>query len=335
MIINYSKFKKKSPVTQKLIFQFSQYPGRELHPSENNGKPHSPNVINIDLDSERSRNVVTTKNFPVGEPIDSKEYSPSPFINMRQPFMPFRGETTEMWKANRRLPSQQPPPQPITAHSNKNSNPSPTGTGRPPPDERQIIRMSQPPSPRAKSSSIPSENYHYPSPPCGVPQTSSPHRFLDCYMKNRIVEVMRTEDDKRPEDGSSDSQRRTPQQQQQQRSSHLAKDIDRSSTPGDMVIDEDGPTNQSTLIQNHVTPHGHHPHSAHLNSQFAQPPVTTFATTYAYPFNALTVAAASLPPPIKTNIDGETPARNNPPLPPAQEPKPLLSAQYEALSDED
>lgn len=63
---------------------------------------------------------------------------------------------------------------------------------------------------------------------------------------------------------------------------------------------------------------------------------TPFAPqTYAYPFSALNVAgaAANLPPPIKTaHLDGESGGRGQAP---PQEPKPLLSAQYEALSDED
>lgn len=293
-------------------------------------------MINIDLDSERNRNVVTSKPFPIGDPNDGKEYAASGFMAMRQqPFMQFRGESTEMWKANRRLPSQQPPPppQPVSAHANKPpGGVAGPGVGRSAPDERQIIRMSQPPSPRSKSSA-PAENYHYMGAPCGVPQSPSPHRFdiINCYMKNRIVEVMRTEDDKRAEE-ANEAQRRTPQQ----RPAHHAKD-DRSSTPGDMVIDEEPPQQSiPSSMASRVSPHIHHGHPAHHNSQFAQPPVTTFATTtYAYPFSALNVAPAPLPPPIKSTIDGEPPTRANLPLPPAQEPKPLLSAQYEALSDED
>lgn len=58
-------------------------------------------------------------------------------------------------------------------------------------------------------------------------------------------------------------------------------------------------------------------------------------TTYAYPFSALNVSSASanLPPPMKTgHIESDSQARNQTQ---PQEPKPLLSAQYEALSDED
>lgn len=58
-------------------------------------------------------------------------------------------------------------------------------------------------------------------------------------------------------------------------------------------------------------------------------------STYAYPFSALNVssAAGNLPPPMKSaHVDSDSVSRGQAP---AQEPKPLLSAQYEALSDED
>lgn len=59
-------------------------------------------------------------------------------------------------------------------------------------------------------------------------------------------------------------------------------------------------------------------------------------STYAYPFSALNVAgaASSMPiPQIKTaHIENESSQRSGATQ---QEPKPLLSAQYDALSDED
>lgn len=113
-----------------LTFRFSiiqnfQFPGRDLHP-ENNGKSHSPSVINIDLDSDR-RNPVLTKSITLGELTDSiiaKDYSPKPFLPLRQTaFMQYRPDQAEIWKMNRRLsqkdgistpqpppPSQLPPP---------------------------------------------------------------------------------------------------------------------------------------------------------------------------------------------------------------------------------
>lgn len=82
----------------------------------------------------------------------------------------------------------------------------------------------------------PPENYHYVPAHSRIPsQQQSGHQFaLDCYVKNRIVEAMRTEDDKRDD---LSEQRRTPQSQPTS-SSHHNKEMDRS-TPSDMVIDED------------------------------------------------------------------------------------------------
>lgn len=91
-----------------------QFPGRELHP-ENNGKMSSPNVINIDLDSDRGRNSqLLTKNITIGELTDSiitKDYSPHP-LNALRPPMQYRLETNDVWKFNRSrmTPKDGPPP---------------------------------------------------------------------------------------------------------------------------------------------------------------------------------------------------------------------------------
>lgn len=62
----------------------------------------------------------------------------------------------------------------------------------------------------------------------------------------------------------------------------------------------------------------------------------SFTPSTYYPFSALNVSSAgatNLPPPMKAaHGDSEAAARSQVPT---QEPKPLLSAQYEALSDED
>lgn len=106
---------------------------------ENNGKSHSPNVINIDLDSDR-RNPVLTKSITLGELTDSiiaKDYSTNPFMPLRNTaFMQYRPDQAEIWKMNRRLsqkdgistpqqqqqpPSQLPPPQSHQGKSSSNS----------------------------------------------------------------------------------------------------------------------------------------------------------------------------------------------------------------------
>lgn len=336
-----------------LLLQIS---ARDLHAAvaENNGKSHSPNVINIELDTDRGRNQVVTKSITLGELTDTiitKDYSPTPFLPLRQPpFPPYRNpesiSTTENWNYNRRMQQkeaqQHQSPSPQQQHHSTAKNPAP---GRSTPDDRHIIRMAQSPSPRNKSfheSATPPVSYHYP-PGAGLPPnagrpppptSASGHQFaLDCYVKNRIAEAMRTEDDKRAEE-LHERDRRTPLQQQPPGSSaHHNKDVDRSGTPADMVVDEDASSNAASSTSS-PRPPLHHPL---INSQYGTPPVTTFAaaTTYAYPYSALNVSAApsSLPPPLKPSNDNES--NNRPQAPPAQEPKPLLSAQYEALSDED
>lgn len=121
-------------------------------------------------------------------------------------------------------------------------------------------RSASPRAPKAYHESItPPENYHYASAAAAAAahsrampsQPGSGHQFaLDCYVKNRIVEAMRTEETDKRGDEISEQQRRTPLERPQPSSSvHHNKDIDRSSTPGDMVIDEESqarPASRST-----------------------------------------------------------------------------------------
>lgn len=88
-------------------------------------------MINIDLDSERSRNPVLTKSITLGELTDSiitKDYSPNPFMPLRQPFMQYRPDSAEMWKVNRRISqkdgSQQPQPQQLQPPASYNQGKS-------------------------------------------------------------------------------------------------------------------------------------------------------------------------------------------------------------------
>lgn len=314
----------------------SQFTARDIHQSitENNGKSHSPNVINIDLDSDRSRTQVVTKSITLGELTDSiiaKDFSPHPFIPLRQPFMPYHQDsivTTDQWKYNRRM-QQQKEEHHQQQQQQPASNKNPSGRSSVP-DERQIIRMAQPPSPRTKqfheSASPPDGHFYQISAPPTMqninrtvqPPPQSPHHpfALHCYVKNRIVEAMRTEDEKRADETSAHERRITPQ-------SHH-KDNDRSSTPGEMIIDEDVIAIPSSSATSSLD---------HHNVQYTQPPVTSFAptATYTYPFvssGAGSVQLSQSMPPSSQHLDDQK--RNS-----QQEPKPLLLAQYEALSDED
>lgn len=291
-------------------------------------------MINIDLDSDRSRNSVLTKSITLGELTDSiinKDYSPNPFLPLRQPFMQHRPELTDMWKMNRRSTPHQPPPRSATSESRNITTESRHAVPSAISSRSDSRNPSSSDTRHYHESVTPPENYHY----VGVQSmnsriTQQPQRFaLDCYVKNRIAEAMRTTDDgKRPEE-YHDSQRRTPQR-----------------TPPDMIIEEEASTTNTSSSSNvpssaqHILSKSYtYPsHLAEINSvgQSPQPPpATTFSTTtYAYPFSALNVsgATATLSPSIKTAIAIDTERCNMPPL---QEPKPLLSAQYEALSDED
>lgn len=216
----------------------------------------------------------------------------------------------------------------------------------------EINSSARPASPRTtkayhESITPPESNYHYApsSAHSRIPsqQGSGPQFALDCYVKNRIVEAMRTEETDKRGDDIPEQQRRTPQERQQPSSSvHHGKDVDRSSTPGDMVIDEESQRPASgkfscILIKtncSHISAIDSNELSILISDRKENWPAFT-SSTYAYPFSALNVssAAANLPPPMKTaHVDSDAAARSQAP---AQEPKPLLSAQYEALSDED
>ncbi len=325
-----------------------QFTARDIHQSitENNGKSHSPNVINIDLDSDRSRTQVVTKSITLGELTDSiiaKDFSPHPFIPLRQPFMPYHQDsivTTDQWKYNRRMQQQKEEQQHHQQQQQQQQQQQPpsnkNASGRSSvQDERQIIRMAQPPSPRNKQfheSASPPDGHFYQiaAPPTmqninrSVQQQQPPqsphHPFaLHCYVKNRIVEAMRTEDEKRADETSAHERRITPQ-------SHHNKDNDRSSTPGEMIIDEDVITIPSSSSASSGI-------IDHHNAQYTQPPVTSFAptATYTYPFvssGAGSVQLSQSMPPSAQHMDDQKRTSQ-------QEPKPLLLAQYEALSDED
>lgn len=328
--------------------------------SENNGKSHSPNVINIDLESDSNsqkiptRNIAgtETKSITLGELADSiitKDFSPNPLL--RPTLLPFPenlSNPNELWKYTsvRRT---------AVTSSGKDEMVGKTQVGRSTPDERNVIRITQPQSPR-KSAGV----YHEPiSPPEGHFQqidrrqisgsqlTSSSVEFqLDRYMSNKIVEAMRTSDEKIRQDEHNES--RSQQQQQssaqqqassqgQQQLSHAKEIIDRSSTPGDMVIDDE----RTNCEQNQVNTTIQYSQHSHLPQTST---VTTFApTTYTYPYSALNVVSGAAPLPTQGTISSTNKQSNSdleqapPPRPqplPA-EPKPLLSAQYEALSDED
>ncbi|XP_069966697.1 uncharacterized protein Smr isoform X2 [Bactrocera oleae] len=193
------------------------------------------------------------------------------------------------------------------------------------------------------------------------------------YVKNRIVEVMRTEDEemqhqhahndlrggKDLHDGTvGNTMRKTPNQYDDGRDNRRVSAVSSSGNSG-------GSSNNDahhSIVSSQPPP---------LGAYQPQPPVTTFATTtYAYPYSALNVpsSVAGLAPSSQmttsqlsslghqapTSHIGKQPSSHSMSITgsggvamtvsggvsasggaTAVEPKPLLSAQYEALSDED
>lgn len=247
----------------------------QLNNSENKtSKSLSPNVINIDIDSDSllvhqnrregiSGNSSSVKNITLGELTESiitKDYSPnpSPYLALRPPLISYSTAGTtgvetivmaEQWKSRR--------PSAVTTPSKEEQlhrQETLKGPGRLTPEDRHIIRLAQSPGPRGKFhesvSPEASHFFHLGTPVSRVgsvgvggnvgnagsgPLTVSGGRdnfALDFYVKNRIVEAMRTEDEKRSADSSA------------------------------MVMVLDGSANRNER-QQQSSPHNFHNHSPH------------------------------------------------------------------------
>ncbi|XP_066149114.1 uncharacterized protein Smr [Euwallacea fornicatus] len=220
----------------------------------------SSSIINVDLDGE-----AVNKNLTVKELTDS--VISHDFNTRAGAYYHLQQQESEQWKRRLQVQQQQ------KEESKRAVTPHQTAQ-QPQQDERQIIRIAQSQKYHHEPVSPP-ENNHWSDQNYRRYQQPPSHMSPLDYVKNRIVEVMRTEDDKKDIQDAH------------------AQDKDRSDSPGDMVIDEEKHENdfgsqQSADSQRH--PQGGYPYS------------------YVH----------------KENDS----VRNN-------EPKPLLSAQYEPLSDED
>lgn len=366
-------------------------------------KSHSPNVINVDIDSDSK---TQTKNITLGDIADSiitKDYivrqnaaaqagqgpqfarynatqgtkTPPNLIHNQDSIV-----TTDQWKYNRKMlqqhqqqqqqqhqqfqqmqqQQQQKQKEEIQIRNNSNAGRPPSGPSSD--DGRHIIRMAQTPSPRSKS------NFHEPVSP---PETNAPHFYpshphmdhrsaqqqqqqqqghpqmqhlqhnkapqvpqqtstfmMERYVKNRIVEAMRTEDVSGNEQSGSEKSQKEMQ--------------DRNASPGQMIIDEDRPKSSGGQQNASNTSKS----SAKLDSQthhlIYQTPTSRVSSQQPqqyYPFSALNVSAAvgptganPLPPPvqIKTSGPNDSNLGQNPAM---DTQRPIMSDQYEALSDED
>lgn len=131
---------------------------------------------------------------------------------------------------------------------------------------------------------------------------------MECYVKNRIVEAMRT----------TDAEKRGLEQQNHH------KEKEERGSPGDMVIDEERPQSAGEKKE-HPNMFQGRPGSQPHHQQFQA------TGTYAYPYSALNVSAGA---PITISAKANAESLDSRPNP-MMESKPLLSAKYEALSDED
>lgn len=204
----------------------------------------------------------------------------------------------------------------------------------------------------------------------GGPQVVQNHAFDTMkYVQNRIVEAMRTEDDHRAGGGVVGAGGPSVNDHDHHHNDHRMKDSHEPRKTPNQYDDRDGGRRSASSDSSHPSSLGGG------GVSYQQTPVTTFAaTTYAYPYSALNVpnSASGLPPPPQMSLNTAHQMQSSSGASAhkqpthilhggsvhdagpnstvsttsgvgggggqggaANEPKPLLSAQYEALSDED
>lgn len=285
--------------------------------SDNNGKSISPNVINIDIDPNGTPNASTVAKIKLGdlaESIITKDYGPTPFQSLRPSFSQQYQEpisSSEQWKQNKRMQQKED----ILSKISMSSETVAIS------DDRQVIKITQSPSPRQRNV------FHEPVSPTdsqiffhdkrNLPAPVSQEFTLDCYVKSRIAEAMRTEGDKRSDEGELKG------------SHHSEHNIKTNLQEQSMM----NVMNQTITIGGKDEP-----------TSSANASITPF-----YPYSALNMVASGaqiLSPNVlsESNLESDNAANVQSKSTISQislqgshlaEPKPLLSAQYEALSDED
>ncbi|KAJ9589596.1 hypothetical protein L9F63_017181, partial [Diploptera punctata] len=292
------------PTSQQQQQQGSSQPPSSLHVPESNGKvspmksSHSPSVVHLDHEGPPSSQPSdsASKPFTLNEHIDSiisKDFSGSNAppssggygqqphhrgMYASTPHHPFHMappvSTSEMlahehnsWKLRRALQQKEMERErEKSAASSRSSTPSMQA------DERQIIRIAQPASPRGNTPAG-SKTAQYHVEPVSPPESSGGRKPGSAgkslspfdYVKNKIVEVMRTEDEKSDQDEGRG----------------------RCDSPGDMVIDE---SSVAVSQQNSGTVEGSGPNATTVPSSVAPAFVPT------YPFSALGVLSAARSP---------------------------------------
>lgn len=278
----------------------------------------SPNVINVEIDADSSSSSVVTK-MKLGELADSiinKDYGPPVTNQLRikhllpsqyQPQEVATSSHEEQWKhsLNKRILVKDE----HEGHGIEKQHFS---------DDGNMLRSILPLSPRNQSliePISPPESSIYDK---RALASQSSEFALDCYVKSRIAEAMRTESDKRNIDEQD-----TKRCMQNQNQSPTVKDDNKMLLLAEQIHDDE-------LNRRDV-------HEQRSSSSFS-------STSYTYPYSALSMSAGSnsvLPINQVAIQNSDKPSSlvissiSNIQKVIQDEPKPLLSSKYEALSDED
>lgn len=175
---------------------------------------------------------------------------------------------------------------------------------------------------------------------------------LDYYVKSRIAEAMRTEGDKRIGEekdiqlvqvtnrtkSSSQQQQQQQHDEEQYRGPGGGGSDNRGGGGGMKMQDNDSmpPTSQHQQQQQQHQP----PPGQEMKGPGGLMPQISYSQAYAYPYSALnmvpnTSTSLSVKQVCSSSNPDNSASSTAPPGSTINEPKPLLSAQYEALSDED
>lgn len=379
-----------------LIFQSNRDPLSRLQ-AENNGNSHSPNVINVDVDSSelarhtQSANMSQKPNITLNHitdaviakdpsfgahaqhlgfgqlPPGSINFIRQSIANSMQNKTPSTQSiissgsmgqeqivSTDQWNRHRRIQQQQQKEE--MAKSGNNGGPQ----GRSTPDDRQIIRMAQTPSPRNKIPyepvSPPESQQHYyqqqakplitinandqrrmqSSSQPGQENAGDANMVLT-FVNNRIAEAMRDGLGSEHHDGK-DGHKTFQSRDNEMGMKTYERPRSGNSMPGNGMPENDSDKSSGKR----ESPHN----SVYINQQSTRPspqPNQSYqppqSVAYMYPFSALTIPPGANPI-ISTKAASELIESNRQqqaPAPPSQhhETRQVLSEQYDALSDEE
>ena len=334
--------------------------------AENNGNSHSPNIINVDVDSNDvarhpQSSAIPQKNIKLNDITDaviSKDPSfgihhhpPGAYLPPGQHFVRYSNANSMPGKSmpptQSHAPSQQQQPQPMgqdqivatdqwklnrrMQQQQQQKEEQAKGNnggpqGRSTPDDRHIIRMAQSPSPRTKMA------YEPVSPP-----DSGPHYYLQ-QQKPQIT--INANEQRKMQPGAQENapagdanmvlkfvHHKIAEAMRNDEKFEHEKD-GRRSLPGNGIPENDGDRKRASPSV-YISPSTRAP-----PQQQQQPP---FQPSFMYPFSALTIPQAGANPIISPKAANELIDANRQSTAPPQhlETRQVLSENYDALSDED